>query len=99
MSRIILKPGKEKSLLRRHPWIFSGAIDTTPVFENGDILPVYSSSNELLAHAYFHTSNSIAGRILSFGMEDPVKTVRCKIQEAIALRQSLKIASSAYRIG
>jgi len=88
-SGIILKPGKEKALLSRHPWIFSGAIASAPEFENGDILPVYSFSNELLAYAYFHRENSIAGRILSFGAGDPLQVLSQKLEEAVALRRSI----------
>ena len=89
MSCVILKPGKEKSVLRRHPWIFSGAIASLSSFEDGDILPVYSHDKQLLAHAYFHTKNSIAGRILSFGKEDPLEAVQRNIKEALALRKNL----------
>lgn len=86
MPRIILKPGKEKSVLRRHPWIFSGAIDSAPLYQEGDILPVYSAKGDLLAHAYFHPHNSIAGRILSFGHEPPLDALYRKIKQAIERR-------------
>ncbi len=60
---VVLKPGKEKALRNRHPWIFSGAVASLPSFENGEVLPVYSSSGEFLAKAYFHLENSICGRV------------------------------------
>lgn len=89
MSRIVLKPGREKAILKRHPWIFSGAVEDLSFVQDGEILPVYSSSGNLLASAYFHSKNSIAGRILSWGKEDPLKTVAYKIKAACKLRASL----------
>lgn len=97
MSRVVLKPGKEKSVLRRHPWIFSGAIDKLPKFSNGDILPIYSSTGALLATGYFHSENSIAGRILSFGAEAAHDAIRRKLQESLTLRQTL-LSTDAYRL-
>ncbi len=89
MSRVVLKPGKEKSLLNRHPWIFSGAIATRPCHKPGEIFPVYSSLNKLLGHAYFHPENSIAGRMLNFTDQQPLDSVRTAIDQAIALRNHL----------
>jgi len=97
MSGIILKPGKEKSVLRRHPWIFSGAIQKAPAYSNGDILPVFSASGEQLATAYFHTENSIAGRILSFGKELPHDAIKRKLCDSLALRKQL-VTTDAYRL-
>lgn len=99
MSCVILKPGKEKSVLRRHPWIFSGAIQTLPPCKDGDIFPVYSSSGALLGHAYFHTKNSLAGRFLNFDDEDPGQTVRSQLSKSIALRKQLMNPdTNAYRL-
>jgi 23S rRNA (cytosine1962-C5)-methyltransferase len=89
MSRVILKPGKEKSILSRHPWIFSGAIATRPSHEPGEIFPVYSSLNKLLGHAYFHPLNSIAGRMLSFDDQKPLEALQFSIDQAIRLRDAL----------
>lgn len=86
MSRVVLKPGKEKSLQNRHPWIFSGAIDARPSHAPGSIFPVYSSLNKLLGHAYFHPENSIAGRMLNFNSDNPLDSVRASIDTALALR-------------
>ena len=66
MSKIILKAGKEKSLLRRHPWVLSGAIaqiEGQPA--EGDIVKVYSHTQEFLAAGHYQIG-SIAVRILSF---------------------------------
>jgi 23S rRNA (cytosine1962-C5)-methyltransferase len=89
VSRVVLKPGREKSILQRHPWIFSGAIQKRPSHKAGEIFPIYSSLNQLLGHAYFHPDNSIAGRLLNFDATDPLDSVRSSIDQAIALRTEL----------
>lgn len=89
MSRVVLKPGKEKSILQRHPWIFSGAIATRPAHLPGDIFPVYSSKGEPLGSGYFHPENSIAGRLLTFTTENPHDAIRRKLKAALNLRQQL----------
>jgi 23S rRNA (cytosine1962-C5)-methyltransferase len=87
--RVVLKPGREKALHNRHPWIFSGAIDSFPVFENGEIFPVYSSHGKFLAKAYFHTENSICGRVLTF-LDEPIEcTIDQRITEAISHREKM----------
>jgi 23S rRNA (cytosine1962-C5)-methyltransferase len=88
MSRVVLKPGKEKSLLQRHPWIFSGAIASRPNHEPGEILSVYSFEGKLLGSGYFHPDNSIAGRMLNFNSEKPLETIRNKLKAALDLRNT-----------
>ena len=67
MKKIILKPGKEESVLRHHPWVFSGAISKLPSDLNeGDLVEVYSSKNIKLATGHYQIG-SIAVRILEFG--------------------------------
>jgi 23S rRNA (cytosine1962-C5)-methyltransferase len=84
---VILKPGRERAILNRHHWIFSGAAGSRPRFENGDILPVSSHEGELLGHASFNRKSSIFGRMLSFGTEPPLDAVRRNIHEALELRR------------
>lgn len=64
--KIYLKPKKEESLLRFHPWVFSGAIqgmERKP--EEGDLVEVYSSDNRFLAIGHYQIG-SIAVRVLFF---------------------------------
>ncbi len=69
-SQIILNKGKEFSLLRFHPWVFSGAIAKKDQYLNdGDIVEVYSNKLDFLGIGYY-ASGSIAVRIISF-----VKTI------------------------
>ena len=87
--KVVLKPGREKSLLQKHPWIFSGAVASFPPFENGDLLPVYSASGTFLAQAYFHKTNSISGRVLSFSNESIESLIDRKLFDAISLRKKM----------
>ncbi len=66
MIKIILKRGREESLLRFHPWVFSGAIaDIQGNPSEGDLVAVHSCLGEFLAYGHYQIG-SIAVRILSF---------------------------------
>ena len=70
MTKIILKKGREDSLLRFHPWVFSGAIaQIVGEPAEGDIVGVFSQGGEFLAYGHYQIG-SIAVRILSFAGED-----------------------------
>jgi 23S rRNA (cytosine1962-C5)-methyltransferase len=93
-TAVILKPGKEQSLLRLHPWVFSGAIQTIPGnIAEGDIVDVLSSRREYLATGHYQVG-SIAVRVLSFSpIEDTENFWKDKIQAAYLLRETLGLAS------
>ncbi len=100
LQKVILKPGREKALKNRHPWIFSGAIASFPTFENGDVLSVFSSAGDFLARAYFHKENSISGRVLTF-LDEPVEAaIDQRLSQAIALRGKLfdPAITNCYRL-
>ncbi len=86
----LLKPGKEKSLERRHPWIFSGAIASLPPdIQPGELLPVFSHAEKWLALAYFHSGHSLTGRVLSFENIAIEELLEKKFSSAAALRKEL----------
>ena len=99
-KRVVLKAGREKSLRQRHPWIFSGAVDSFPSFQNGEILPVYSATGTFLAKACFHSTNSLSGRVLTFRDEPIEKVIAERLKEAIQFRQKLfdPEVTNCYRI-
>ena len=99
MTTVILKPKKEESLRRFHPWVFSGAIarvlldashkGDAPV--EGELVCVRSSANEILGIGHWQVG-SIAVRILAFGVEQLPSDFWCeriraayKVREAIGL--------------
>jgi len=100
-KRAILKPGREKALLHRHPWIFSGAIASLPEFEQGEILEVYSSCGQYLAQAYFHKNNSLAARVLTFDADLEDVMLNKHLDRAIELRKKIfyQKTTNCFRIG
>jgi 23S rRNA (cytosine1962-C5)-methyltransferase len=67
---VYLKPGKEQSLMRRHPWVFSGAIaQVTSLPANGDTVQVFSSKQHYLGTGHW-SDGSISVRIFSFDPYD-----------------------------
>lgn len=89
-TRIVLKSGKDQSLKRFHPWVFSGAIKKTygPLNE-GDLVEVYSNKDEFLGLGHYQIG-SIAVRIVSFVKTDPDYNFwKNKIQKAWDYRKSL----------
>ena len=71
MKKVILKRGREDSVLRFHPWIFSGAVaDVHGSPDEGDLVAVCSCDGSVLAFGHWQIG-SIAVRILSFGPDMP----------------------------
>ena len=72
MDKVILRPRREESLLRYHPWVFSGAIAQIVGHpQEGDLVGVYSADGQLLCCGHYQIG-SIAVRVLSFD-EDPTR--------------------------
>ena len=94
-TKIYLHKGKEQSLLRKHPWVFSGAIrkmEGEPA--EGDLVSVHTARGEFLGLGHYQPS-SIAVRLLSF--EETVVSPdfwRKKIGDAFSLRQRLGLIDS-----
>ena len=91
---VILKKGKAESLLRRHPWIFSGAIQrTTGKPEEGELVTVYTNDNKFIARGHIQVG-SIAVRVLTFEDEKiDHEFWKRRIATAYHMRQSIGIAS------
>lgn len=65
MKTIVLKPGKEKSLERQHPWVFSGALSLTEAISDGELVKVTTKKGKFLGIGHYQNA-SIAVRIISF---------------------------------
>lgn len=85
---VVLKPGKEKPFLHGHHWIFSGAVHSMPSFEDGDLIPVYSSSGHHLGSAYFNKKSNIIGRMLAFDGTPPLEALKHRLNQALDLRKT-----------
>ena len=97
MTTIILKPHKEESLLRFHPWVFSGAIARVVLDakhkgdapEEGELVCVQSSTSNVLGVGHWQVG-SIAVRILSFGSDSlPADFWRTRIRAAYKVREAI----------
>ncbi|MGM9796053.1 MAG: class I SAM-dependent rRNA methyltransferase [Parabacteroides sp.] len=95
--KVFLKPKKEESLLRFHPWVFSGAIQSfegQP--EEGDLVEVYGANNRFLGIGHFQIG-SIAVRILSFLQQEIDQSFwENRIRIAYELRKTLRLTASAH---
>lgn len=91
MNKIIkLRPGKEESLLRRHPWVFSGAIASVPDgVEEGDEVTVSDSKGNVIGAGHYQIG-SITVRILEFGVDSISDDFfERRLRSAFSLRQTL----------
>ena len=101
--KIVLQKGKEVSLLRKHHWVFSGAIAKgTEEVKSGDLVAVYSSKNEFLGIGHF-SQGSIMVRIISFE-ERPIDLEFWieKLGAAYVVRKALQLTdqkeTTVYRL-
>jgi 23S rRNA (cytosine1962-C5)-methyltransferase len=92
MIDIILKKGKEKAAILRHPWIFSGALDKikgSPA--NGEIVAVWSASQEFLAYGYFNDQSRVALRLMEWDQSVTIDDAwyAQRLEKAIASRADI----------
>lgn len=95
MKKIILKKGKEVSVNRRHPWIFSGAIAANSDNANsGDWVEVLDSRNNFLGSGHYD-EGSIAVKLLDYKKIEPdISFWKSKIAYALDLRRSFDLPSA-----
>lgn len=106
IARIYLHKGKEHSLKRRHPWVFSGAIKKIQAemeVEEGEVVEVYSAGGEFLGMGHYQPGGSIAVRIFSFEQVSADYTFwKSKIQTAVTFRHTLgfgqQVPTNVYRL-
>jgi 23S rRNA (cytosine1962-C5)-methyltransferase len=100
---LTLKTRREKSLLRRHPWVFSGAVsmvagDPQP----GETIDILSSNGQFLARAAYSPQSQIRARVWTFDPDEQVDAAffRRRLQTAISKRTPLNLAavSDAWRL-
>jgi 23S rRNA (cytosine1962-C5)-methyltransferase len=100
---IKLKRGKEESLQRLHPWVFSGAVASFPKdIEEGDVVEVHTSADELIGIGHYQVG-SIVVRMLEFGSTRAIDKdfFAERLAAAFSLRQTLQLIrpdNNAYRL-
>jgi len=97
MANIILKAGREKSLLRRHPWIFSGGIQHVDQdIASGETVDLLSFNKQFLARASYSPASQIRARVWTFE-DQPVdkEFFRKRIRSAIVSRSMFQVSGSS----
>ena len=103
MKRLQLKRGKEESLRRFHPWVFSGAVAQSDAdLEEGDLVRVVTSDGDFIAVGHYQIG-SIAVRVLSFrDVEINDEFWNSRLKSALEMRRSIGIAdnpqNNTYRL-
>lgn len=104
-AKVYLRRGKEESLLRRHPWIFSGAVEYIKADEEpreGDLVDVHTKQGDFIARGHYQIG-SIAVRVLTFD-EEPIDAAwwRSRIASAYDVRRLLGLTedprTTCYRL-
>jgi 23S rRNA (cytosine1962-C5)-methyltransferase len=100
-SRIVLKPGREKSLRHRHPWVFSGAVERVEGDPGmGETVAVVARDGAFLAWAAYCPQSQIRARVWSFDANDTIDEafLRRRLEAALARRRGVGEGSDAARI-
>jgi 23S rRNA (cytosine1962-C5)-methyltransferase len=100
-AELVLKPGKERSLLRRHPWVYDtaiGRVKGSPA--SGETVAVRSHDGKWLAWAAYSPSSTLRARCWSFVEADRIDAswLAARVREAVARRAPLAAASDALRL-
>jgi len=103
MGFLVLKKGRERSLLHSHPWVFSGAVEKiVEVKQNGETVEIRSFDGERLAIASFSEFSQIIARVWTFDANEKINKdyLLKQIQNAHKLRLSMDLDTNtnAYRI-
>ncbi len=99
LNIVHLRRGKEESLERRHPWVFSGAIERitehlAPLIE-GDLVDVVTKSGDFIARGHWQIG-SIAVRVLTFEQEEIDQSWwNRRVSEALGVRKALGLVDNA----
>ncbi|MDH4263884.1 MAG: class I SAM-dependent rRNA methyltransferase, partial [Spirochaetia bacterium] len=98
--KVILKKGKEKSLLRKHPWVFSGAIESVQNNSSDrNIAELVNSNGQFLAIGMYSKQSQIRVRVLSFDKADIDRTFfKDRIYKSIERRQASVFKNSGVRL-
>jgi 23S rRNA (cytosine1962-C5)-methyltransferase len=100
-SRLVLKPGRDKSVRHRHPWVFSGAIDRIEGEPKpGETVSVVARDGAFLAWAAFSGDSQISARAWSFDPKDTIDEsfMRARLEAAIARRADVRARTDAMRL-
>ena len=92
MAKLILQPGRERSVLRRHPWLFAGAIaHLSGRAKAGDTVDILADDGRALGRAAFSPESQIRARLWTFDPEETIDDAffKRKVAQAVERRQAL----------
>jgi len=101
IATLLLKPGKERSLARRHPWVYAGAVaSVTGAPGNGALVAVRASDQRFLAWAAYSPGSTIRARCWSFAEADRINAdwLAARVDAAVARRRELHESTDALRL-
>lgn len=103
MPSVKLKKGRDKSFNRKHPWIFSGAIDyIKDINTNGETVDIFSGDGKFLGYGSYSLHSQISVRVLSFNPEDKIDRdfIQYRIETAAQFRKQIinLETTNAYRV-
>ena len=103
MKRLTLKKGREKALLRRHPWVFSGAVQSVEGDpDTGETIAIHDAHGQFLAWGAYSPASQIRARVWHWEQGEPVDVdfFRHRLQAAISLRRDWidPAVTTAYRL-
>ncbi|MFQ5340938.1 MAG: class I SAM-dependent rRNA methyltransferase [Anaerolineae bacterium] len=91
MTDVILKPGRDKPVRNRHPWVFSGAIRKIEGdCEPGEVVTLRAHDRQFLGRAYINPQSQISLRVLTWS-DEPIDAAfwRRRLEQAIAMRREI----------
>ncbi len=104
MKKIIIKKGRERAFINRHPWIYSGAVQELPEAEIGEILSVYSIDNRLIGYGFYAPGTQIVCRVFEYTDEETDVLSQAywtgKLEKAYAIRKKFILSeqTNAFRL-
>ncbi|MDD5176599.1 MAG: class I SAM-dependent methyltransferase [Sterolibacterium sp.] len=100
MTQLVLKPGRERSVLRRHPWLFEGAVERLDGrAKSGDTVTVLAADGRALGRAAWSPESSIRARMWSFDPNEIIDDVFFKRRVAAALARRAALPELAGQQG
>jgi len=90
MREVVLRPGRERSVRRRHPWLLSGSLDREPgEAAAGELVRVRSAEGETLGYGDYSPRSQLRVRLVAFGKDEPPGDwLRLRLAASLARRES-----------
>jgi 23S rRNA (cytosine1962-C5)-methyltransferase len=90
MREVVLRPGRDRSARRRHPWLLSGSVEREPgEAAAGELVRVLSAEGEVLGHGDYAPRSQLRVRLVAFGKEEPAAGwLRGRLAAALARREA-----------